>query len=222
MGDQWEARIGTIENIQEEFGHDIWEIKERLAKLTSLLEDHIMTKAVHPRGSSPLPNQQVPWLFVQTTSYLPRRTDRPNLRQPRPTVSPTFRTTSRPADLPSASRGKPNGQKIEKDKPRWDPIPITYTELFPKLVRSGHIELVQFAPLRPPFPKWYNAHTRCDYHGRNPGHPTKNCTSLKLRSKSLSMMGNWHLRIWMGQLKSKTRLGQRWRHRNKKKRPQKK
>ena len=159
MGDQWEARIVAIENIQEEFGHDIREIKERLVRLTSLLEDHIRIEVVHPRGLSPLPNQQVPRSFVQTTSYLPRRTDRPNLRQLKPTAPPAFRTTSRPADLPSASRGKPNGQKIENDKPRWDPIPITYAELFPKLVRSGHIELVQFAPLKPPFPRWYNTYT---------------------------------------------------------------
>ena len=145
---------------------------------------------MHPRGPSPLLNRQVLRPFVQTMSYLPRRTDRPNLRQPRPTAPLGFKTTSRPADLLGALRGKPNGQKIEKDKPRWDPIPITYTELFPKLVQSGHIELVQFAPLKPPFPRWYNAHTRCDYHGGNPGHPTKNCTSLKLRSKSFSMMGN--------------------------------
>ena len=83
MGDQWEARIGVIENIQEEFGHDIQEIKERLARLTSLLEYHIRTEVVHPRSPSPLPNRQVPRPFVQTTSYLPRRTDRPNLQQPR-------------------------------------------------------------------------------------------------------------------------------------------
>ena len=56
MRDQWEARIVAIENIQEEFGHDIREIKERLARLTSLLEDHIRTEVVHPRGPSPLPN----------------------------------------------------------------------------------------------------------------------------------------------------------------------
>ena len=48
MGDQWEARISAIENIQEEFGHDIREIKERLARLTSLFEDHIKIEAVHP------------------------------------------------------------------------------------------------------------------------------------------------------------------------------
>ena len=134
MRDRLEAQINAIENIQEEFRHDIREVKEHLARLTSLFEDHIKTQTAHSRGQSPLPNQQVPRPFVPTTSYLPRRTDRPKLRQPRPTASPAFRTTSRATDLPSASRGKLNGQKMEKDKPRWDPIPITYTELFPKLV----------------------------------------------------------------------------------------
>ena len=52
-----------------------------------------------------------------------------------------------------------NKQKIDKDKPRWDSIPISYTELFPKLVQIGHIEPVQLAPLRPPFPRWDNTHT---------------------------------------------------------------
>ena len=46
MGDQWEARISAIENIQEEFGHDIQEIKERLVRLTNLFEDHIQTEIV--------------------------------------------------------------------------------------------------------------------------------------------------------------------------------
>ena len=57
MGDQWEARISAMESIQEEFGHDIREINEQLARLTSLFEDHIKTEAVHPRGPSPLPNR---------------------------------------------------------------------------------------------------------------------------------------------------------------------
>ena len=185
MGDRLEARISAIKNIQEECRHDIREVKKHLAKLTSLFEDHIKTQTVHSRGQSPSPNQQVPRPFVPTTSYLPRRTDSPNLRQPRPTAPPVFRTTSRPTDLPGTSKGKTNGQKFEKDKPRWDPIPITYTELFPKLVRMGHIKPVQLAPLRPPFPRWYNAHTQCDYHGGNPGHPTENCTALKYKVRDL-------------------------------------
>ena len=43
MRDQWEARIGAIENIQEEFGYDIREMKEHLTRLTNLFEDHIKT-----------------------------------------------------------------------------------------------------------------------------------------------------------------------------------
>ena len=109
MGDQWEARIRAIENIQEEFGHDIQEIKERLVRLTNLFEDHIQTKAVHPRGPSPLPHQRVPQPFVQTTSHSPRETHRPNLRQPRPIAPLAFMATSRPVDQPSGSRGKPSG-----------------------------------------------------------------------------------------------------------------
>ena len=93
--------------------------------------------------------------------------------------------TSLPVNRLNNSKGKSSGQKIEKDKPRWDPIPISYTELFPKLVRSGHIRLVQFAPLRTPFPRWYNAHTRYDYHGENLGHPTENCTTLKYKVRDL-------------------------------------
>ena len=105
MGDRLEARLSAIENIQEAFGHDIQEVKEHLAKLTSLFEDYIRTQAVHPRG--PSPNQQVSRPFVQTTSYLPRGTDRPNLRQPVPLASSAFRATSRHVDQPSDSMGKP-------------------------------------------------------------------------------------------------------------------
>ena len=38
MGDQWEARINAIENIQEELMHDIREMEGQLARLTSLFE----------------------------------------------------------------------------------------------------------------------------------------------------------------------------------------
>ena len=187
MGDRLEARLSAIKNIQEEFGHDIREVKKHLTRLTNLFEDYIRTQAVHPQG--PSPNQQVSRPFVRTTSHLPRGTNRPNLRQPIPPASSAFRPTSRHVDQPSNSKGKPNRQKIDKDKPRWDPIPITYTELFSKLVKIGHIEPFQLAPLKPPFRRWYNTHTRCDYHSGNPGHSTKNCTALKHKVQDLINLG---------------------------------
>ena len=43
MGDYLEARINAIENIQEEFGLNIREVKEHLARLTNLFEYYIKT-----------------------------------------------------------------------------------------------------------------------------------------------------------------------------------
>ena len=164
-------------------------LQERLARLTSLFEDHIKAEVVHPRSPSPLLNQQVPRPFIQITSHLPRETHRPNLQQPIPIAPPAFRATSQPTDQSSGSRGKPNRQKIDKDKRWWDLIPITYTELFPKLVEISHIEPVQLTPLRPLFPRWYNARTRYDYQGENSGHPTKNCTAFKHKVQDLINLG---------------------------------
>ena len=53
------------------------------------------------------------------------------------------------------------------------------------MVEIGHIEPVQLAPLRPQFPRWYDAHARCDYHTGNPGHSIENCTPLKHKVRDL-------------------------------------
>ena len=74
MGDRFEARISAIENIQEEFGHDIREVKEHLVRLTSLFEDYIKTQAVLPRGPSPVLTQYTsrlsPQSFIPTTNHV--------------------------------------------------------------------------------------------------------------------------------------------------------
>ena len=49
----------------------------------------------------------------------------------------------------------------------------------------GHIKPVQLPPLTSPFPRWYNAHVRCDYHAENPGHSTENCTALQRKVRDL-------------------------------------
>ena len=199
MGDQWEARVSAMEN-------HIREMEGQLARLTSLFED----MAVHPRGLSPLPNQRVPRPFIQTTSHLPCGTDYPNLRQPTPTAPPSFATMSRPVNQSSSSKGKPSRQKaVRKRKDQWDPIPITYTELLPKLIDSCHIEPIQARPCRPPFPKWYNVNIRCDYHSRVPGHSIEDCTIFKSKVQNLIEEGKLSSRNQMGQLKSNTHLGQK-------------
>ena len=47
MTNQLEARISAIKNIYEEFGHDIRKMKEQLAKLTQLVEDHTKFMAMN-------------------------------------------------------------------------------------------------------------------------------------------------------------------------------
>ncbi|MBA0666459.1 hypothetical protein Goklo_002864 [Gossypium klotzschianum] len=33
--------------------------------------------------------------------------------------------------------------------------------------------------MQPPFPKWYDANTQCEYHVRITGHSIENCTAFK-------------------------------------------
>ena len=60
MGDRWEVRINAIENIQEEFRHEIREIKKELARLARLVEPRTEAKVVNPQKFSPFPTQPFP------------------------------------------------------------------------------------------------------------------------------------------------------------------
>ena len=62
-------------------------------------------------------------------------------------------------------------------------------ELLLKLIDSGFIELVYLAPLKCPFPRWYDTDARCDYHARIPGHSTENCNALKYKVQDLIKLG---------------------------------
>ena len=55
MRDRWKAQINAIENIQEEFGHEIREFKKELARLARLVESRTEAKVVHPQEFSPSP-----------------------------------------------------------------------------------------------------------------------------------------------------------------------
>ena len=70
-----------------------------------------------------------------------------------------------------------------------DPIPVTYTELLPKLLAEQLIALSCALPLKPPFPKSYDPNVYCDYHIENPGHSTEDCISLKQKVQTLIEVG---------------------------------
>ena len=52
-------------------------------------------------------------------------------------------------------------------------------------MEKGLIEPIHLPSLRPPFPKWYKADARCDYHAGNSGHSLENCTALKYKVQEL-------------------------------------
>ena len=49
--------------------------------------------------------------------------------------------------------------------------------------------LIQGRPRKPPFPKWYDVNTRCDYHSGVLGHSVEDCSALKRRVQSLIKEG---------------------------------
>ena len=83
------------------------------------------------------------------------------------------------------------GARPQQEKFKPNPIPMTYTKLYPKLVHGGLQSLVDIPPLQPPYPRWYNENVHCDYHSGNRGHSTKNCTALKRRVQDL--IKKWEL-----------------------------
>ena len=60
MRDQLETRIGAVEHIQEEFGHEIREIKKEFARLAKLVEDRAESKVGHLQECSPSSTQPCP------------------------------------------------------------------------------------------------------------------------------------------------------------------
>ncbi|XP_016747454.1 uncharacterized protein [Gossypium hirsutum] len=45
------------------------------------------------------------------------------------------------------------------------------------------------APLKPPYPKWYDPNASCMYHAENHGHSTENCLAFKKRVQGLIDVG---------------------------------
>ena len=71
--------------------------------------------------------------------------------------------------------------RTQREWPQFDPIPMTYTELYPKLIQSSLLEPISISPIRPPYPKWYKENASCDYHSSNRRHSLEDYTALKWR-----------------------------------------
>ncbi|XP_058782684.1 uncharacterized protein LOC131657242 [Vicia villosa] len=97
----------------------------------------------------------------------------------------------RPLSVPSQGNKKQK-QDRNRDRTHFDPIPMSYTELYPTLVRKGLITTRAMPPPRNPPSIGFRPDLHCEFHQGGAGHDLEHCYALKalvqelVRSKMLS------------------------------------
>ena len=111
--------------------------------------------------------------------YPPQPTYQPAPRPPAPTLQQNTYPINQGA----------NHRNQEKKIVEFYPIPMTYTELLPRLIQNGQVAPVPMEPTQPPYPRWYDPNARCDYHAGAIGHTVENCPAFKHRVQALIKAG---------------------------------
>ncbi|XP_058770183.1 uncharacterized protein LOC131643835 [Vicia villosa] len=82
-----------------------------------------------------------------------------------------------------------NQQNRAQRKTEFDPIPMTYTELLPALIKKNLVQTRVPPPVPENIPWWYKADDFCAFHQGAPGHSTERCYPLKLEVQKLVKSG---------------------------------
>jgi len=88
-----------------------------------------------------------------------------------------------PNQGPSQNYALKEGQ--DRSFPQFTPIPVSYMDLLPTLLRKALVTVCPMRPLQPPYPKNYNANAKCDYHGGAVGYSIEDCKAFKFKVQSL-------------------------------------
>src|SRR4051812_32372227 len=78
-----------------------------------------------------------------------------------------------------------NNQNRVQRAPQFDPIQMTYTELYPALIEKGLVQTRAPPPVPEKLPWWYKAEVSCPYHQGAPGHDLEHCIALKCEVQRL-------------------------------------
>ncbi|KAK5824387.1 hypothetical protein PVK06_019159 [Gossypium arboreum] len=141
--------------------------------------------------SNPYPNQSRPRNYPPPNFYYSPQT--PYYQAPPPSYPVYVMNNQRPVTtfpqntLPAQNqpRNEPRPTRPNPERPQFTPIPVSYGELYPKLLEKQLISPHYMAPLKPSYPKWYDPNASCAYHARNQGHSTENCLAFKRRVQGL-------------------------------------
>ena len=80
-------------------------------------------------------------------------------------------------------------QNQKWNRSHFDPIPMTYTELYLDLVRRGLITTKASPPPPNPHPVGFRTNLHCAFHEGAPGHDLEHCFALKARVRELVRTG---------------------------------
>ncbi|XP_016743023.2 uncharacterized protein [Gossypium hirsutum] len=148
-------------------------------------EAHIVGTENH-HTSNPYPVQPRPRYHPPPNFYYPPQN--PYYQAPPP--YPVYATDNQrpfamfpPNTMPT--QGQPKNEqrptRSNPEKPQFTLIPVSYGELYLKLLEKQLISPHYMAPLKPPYPKWYDPNASCMYHAGNQGHSTENFLAFKRR-----------------------------------------
>lgn len=76
------------------------------------------------------------------------------------------------------------GQQQKQKRINFDPIPVTYTELYSLLISKNLVRPRQPHAMPKKLPWWYKPEASCVYHQGAPGHDLEKCCTLKQKFKS--------------------------------------
>ncbi|XP_017613783.1 uncharacterized protein LOC108458902 [Gossypium arboreum] len=151
-------------------------------------ETHMVGTGSH-HTSNPYPVQPRPRYRPPPNFYYPPQS--PYYQAPPP--YPVYATDNQrpfamfpPNSMPAQSQPK-NEQRPTRSnlkKPQFTLIPVSYGELYPKLLEKQLISPHYMAPLKPPY-LWYDPNASYIYHAGNQGHFTENCLAFKRRVQGL-------------------------------------
>ncbi|MFQ6645135.1 hypothetical protein Gotur_019791 [Gossypium turneri] len=86
----------------------------------------------------------------------------------------------------------PNFDETAGKEKMNDELPKQLEEMYKWLeekFRAMEFSPYHLKPLRPPYPKWYDANAQCDYHAGIVGHSIEHCTAFKKLVERLISMG---------------------------------
>ncbi|KAI5416902.1 hypothetical protein KIW84_041778 [Lathyrus oleraceus] len=104
-------------------------------------------------------------------------------------IAPAFREAQQPQQqhrqqqqaYQPRNNNNTNTKNYERKRVTFDPIPMTYDELYPSLIDMKLIT-PRDPPVVPTNPQWwYKPKLHCVYHSGAPGHDVENCFPLKTK-----------------------------------------